>query len=113
MNHPEKGSILPSSGFIYELVLRIKLVYKLMLDKRVNFLLKLLPAFSLIYLINPIDIPLPLDDAAVIGLGFTLFVSLCPDEIVSEHMATLRNSAAVNAARMEEPEVIDGSFKDS
>ncbi len=113
MNNPEKGNILPSSGFIHELVLRIKLVYKLMLDKRINFLLKLLPAFSLLYLINPIDIPLPLDDAAVIGLGFTLFVSLCPDEIVSEHLANLRNSSAMKAAKIEDPEVIDGTFKDS
>jgi uncharacterized membrane protein YkvA (DUF1232 family) len=31
-----------------------------------------------------------LDDAAVIWLGTTLFVSLCPDEVVQEHTNALQ-----------------------
>ncbi len=90
-----RGDILrnQNSGFFNDLVLRLKLILRLLGDRRVNFLLKLIPIGALIYLVSPIDlIPgavLPfigaLDDAAVIWLGTTLFVSLCPDEVVQEH----------------------------
>jgi uncharacterized membrane protein YkvA (DUF1232 family) len=86
-----------NSGFFQDLVLRLKLILRLMGDRRINFLLKLLPVGALIYLVSPIDlIPgavLPvigaLDDAVVLWLGATLFVSLCPDDIVQEHMNAL------------------------
>jgi uncharacterized membrane protein YkvA (DUF1232 family) len=85
-------------GFFQDLILRVKLILRLMGDKRVNFLLKILPAAGLIYLLSPIDlipdIALPvigyLDDAAVIWLCNTLFVALCPDEVVQEHMNALQ-----------------------
>lgn len=90
-----KGDILKSqnSGFFNDLVLRLKLILRLLGDRRVNFLLKIIPIGALIYLVSPIDlipgavIPFigALDDAAVIWLGTTLFVALCPDEVVQEH----------------------------
>jgi uncharacterized membrane protein YkvA (DUF1232 family) len=87
-----------NSGFFQDLVLRLKLILRLMGDRRVNFLLKLLPVGALIYLVSPIDlIPgavLPvigaLDDAVVLWLGATLFVALCPDDVVQEHMNALQ-----------------------
>ncbi len=84
-----------NNGFFQDLILRLKLIWRLMGDRRVNFLLKILPVASLVYLIWPIDaISLPvigvLDDAAVIWLGSTLFVSLCPEEVVQEHLNALR-----------------------
>jgi uncharacterized membrane protein YkvA (DUF1232 family) len=86
-----------NTGFFQDLVQRIKLIGKLMGDKRVNFFLKILPVASLVYLVAPIDLApglaLPvigaLDDAAILWLGTTLFVSLCPEEIVQEHMGGL------------------------
>ena len=96
----KKGEFLrnQNSGFIQDMILRFKLILRLMGDRRVNFFLKLLPVGALIYLVSPIDIipgaVLPvigaLDDAAVIWLGATLFVSLCPDEVVQEHMQVLQ-----------------------
>jgi len=88
-----------NSGFFQDLVLRLKLILRLMGDRRVNFLLKLLPIGALIYLVSPIDLlpgaVLPvvgaLDDAAVLWLGAILFVSLCPDDVVQEHMNALQN----------------------
>ena len=85
-------------GFFQDLILRIKLILRLMGDRRVNILLKILPLGGLIYLLSPIDlipdIALPvigyLDDAAVIWLCNTLFVALCPDEVVQEHMNALQ-----------------------
>ena len=87
------------SGFFQDLVVRIKLVMRLMSDRRVNFFLKLLPIASLVYLVSPIDLApglaLPiigaLDDAAVLWIGLSLFTSLCPDEVVQEHLNALQN----------------------
>jgi len=106
-------------GFIQNLAMQGKLILRLMGDKRVNFFLKLLPIGALIYVVSPIDlIPgalLPvvgtLDDAAVIWLGISLFVNLCPEEVVQEHMDALQkvvNSRARNAPEQgETDEVID------
>jgi uncharacterized membrane protein YkvA (DUF1232 family) len=88
-----------NSGFFQDLVMRIKLVLRLMSDRRVNFFLKLLPIFSLVYLVSPVDLvpglALPiigaLDDAAVLWIGLSLFMSLCPDDVVQEHLNALQN----------------------
>jgi uncharacterized membrane protein YkvA (DUF1232 family) len=87
-----------SSGFYQDLILRIKLIIRLMGDRRVSTWLKLIPIGALIYLISPIDlipgavIPFigALDDAAVLWIGATLFVNLCPEEVVQEHMSSLQ-----------------------
>jgi uncharacterized membrane protein YkvA (DUF1232 family) len=87
-----------NSGFFQDLVLRIKLILRLIGDRRVNFLLKLLPIAAAIYVISPVDL-IPgavfpvigaLDDAVVIWLGTTLFVTLCPDDVVQEHTNVLQ-----------------------
>jgi uncharacterized membrane protein YkvA (DUF1232 family) len=87
-----------NSGFFQDIVLRLKLILRLMGDKRVNLLLKLLPVGALVYLVSPVDlipgVALPvigaLDDAAVLWLGATLFVALCPDDVVQEHTNALQ-----------------------
>jgi uncharacterized membrane protein YkvA (DUF1232 family) len=96
----KKRTILQNqnSGFFQDTILRVKLILRLMGDRRVNFLLKLLPIAAVVYLISPIDLlpgaVLPvigaLDDAAALWLGATLFVSLCPDDVVQEHMDALQ-----------------------
>lgn len=105
----ENKSIISSenSGLVQEFLRQIKLIWLLFTDKRVNFLLKTLPIMALAYLLAPFDLApgmaLPiigvLDDAAVVWIGTTLFVSLSPPEVVEEHMNALTN-------------VIDSSFKD-
>ena len=97
-------------GFIQNLTMRIKLILRLMADRRINFLLKLLPIGALIYLVSPIDlipgavIPFigALDDAAVVWLGITLFVNLCPEEVVQEHMEALQK--VINSSWRNAPE---------
>jgi uncharacterized membrane protein YkvA (DUF1232 family) len=108
MTYSNPGDLIPSSGFITELVLRIKLIWRLMMDKRVNLFLKALPVFSVIYLINPIDLPTPLDDAAIIGLGFTLFIALCPQYIVQEHLNNLRQELPKHPKKTAAPDIIEG-----
>ena len=90
LGDPSSSNIIPSGGgFFGNLTVQIKLVLRLMADRRINPLLKLLPIGSLIYLIAP-DIAFgPIDDAFVIWLGTALFVELCPQEIVREHRDSL------------------------
>ncbi len=82
----------PNSGFFWELSARIKLILRLLADRRVNPLLKLLPIASLAYLIAPDLAPGPVDDALIIWLGAYLFVELCPPEIVEEHLKKIQSS---------------------
>ncbi len=97
-----------NTGFFQDLIQRIKLIGRLLGDKRVNFFLKILPVASVIYLVSPIDfapgLALPiigaLDDAAILWLGTSLFVSLCPEEVVQEHLGALNK-------------VVDSSWRDA
>jgi len=93
----------------------LRLIVRLLKDHRVNFLLKLLPIAALIYLIIPIDfLPInPLEDVVVLWLGGTLFIELCPDEIVAEHRKALqRESNGVDITETPPHEIIDGEYKD-
>jgi uncharacterized membrane protein YkvA (DUF1232 family) len=114
-----------NSGFFQDLVLRIKLILRLIGDRRVSFLLKLLPIAAAIYVISPVDlIPgavLPvigaLDDAAVLWMGTTLFLTLCPDEVVDEHTnalnkvvtGTWRDASQEEGDRIIEAQASDGT----
>jgi uncharacterized membrane protein YkvA (DUF1232 family) len=122
----DKRKILQNAdkGFFQDLILRGKLILRLMGDKRVNFLLKILPVGGLIYLLSPIDllpdIALPvigyLDDAVVIWLCMTLFVAFCPDEVVQEHLKALQKTVSTTwrdaPEQNEADQVIDVEFHD-
>jgi len=107
-------------GFLNDLLNRLKLVLRLMGDPRVNLLLKGLPVFGLIYLLSPLDLAIgPIDDAVVIWLSLTLFVELCPPEIVQEHLAELNKvipgqwrdpSPGEPNPHPEDEEIVDGEF---
>jgi hypothetical protein len=104
----------PKGGFFQDLSLRVKLILRLIGDSRVSPLLKVIPIGAFIYLIFPDIAPGPIDDAAIIWLGTSLFVELCPPDIVEEHMAALRQSIsqeAQNTSRQEE-DIIEGQFRD-
>lgn len=115
-NRPVKA---PSSGFIGGLALRIKLIMRLMADKRVFPLLKLIPVGTLAYLVIPDLIIGPLDDAAVIGIGMTLFVELCPQYVVEEHMRALRPPSPPDSATSSQwkppmdDDVLEGDFREA
>jgi len=108
----DKFALAPSEkiGLIQELVLRIKLILRLMADRRVNVFLKLLPVAALVYLLSPVDLApgltLPvigtLDDAAVLWMGASLFVALCPEEVVQEHLAKLQKGFSVARPKEEQ-----------
>jgi uncharacterized membrane protein YkvA (DUF1232 family) len=91
--------IVPSQGGAMRgFVQRLKLIGRLMADSRVSPFVKVLPLASLGYLFLPADlIPVvpfisALDDAAILWIGSTLFVELCPDDVVKEHQQALESN---------------------
>jgi uncharacterized membrane protein YkvA (DUF1232 family) len=114
-----KLMIPPQGSVVRDFILRVKLILRLVGDKRINPWLKLIPVGGLLYLISPIDlipdIALPiigeLDDAAVLWITNYFFVELCPPEIVREHVKAL--SANINSADDEDiVEAESVEFKD-
>jgi uncharacterized membrane protein YkvA (DUF1232 family) len=94
---PGKLMVPPQGGMLRNFAARLKLISRLMGDRRVSVFLKLLPLASLAYLFWPIDaIALPivgvLDDAAILWIGSTLFVELCPPAVVKEYEAELASN---------------------
>ena len=87
-------------GFFQNLTNQIKLILRLMADRRVNPLLKLLPIGTIVYFFIPDLVIGPIDDAFIIWLGTYLFVELCPPHIVQEHRQALARE-------------IPGTWKDS
>ena len=100
---------------LQEFVKQAKLVGRLIGDRRVNGLLKLIPIASIVYLVSPIDlipgavVPLmgALDDAAVVWIGTTLFIELCPPDVVQEHRQALNMDASSDSG-----EIIDAETRD-
>jgi hypothetical protein len=120
-NNSGKGITPYKSGFLPEVSLRIKLIAKLMSDRRVSILLKAIPVASLIYFFVYPDLAIgPIDDALVIWLASYLFVDLCPDEVVEEYIARLKHvvlpgeaaPAAGQGSVATNPNVVDAEFKD-
>ena len=96
------------------LVNQLKLIFRLMGDKRVSFLAKLVPMGAFAYLIMPADLApnvvLPVigmvDDAAILWLGTYIFTELCPPEVVEEHMKALAGN--MNPKDVNNEDVVDG-----
>ena len=85
-------SITPDRNPIFHTAAhKLRLIWQLILDPRVSLFLKILPIGSLLYLFLPDLIPFVVDDAFVVGLGFYLFIALCPQDVAQEHLAAIKN----------------------
>jgi hypothetical protein len=91
MSDQPHRELVPSGtgGVFHDLALRLRLILRLMGDRRVSPFLKLLPIGAVVYLFLPDLVPGPIDDAAMIWLLAYLFVELSPAEVVAEHMREL------------------------
>lgn len=95
-------------GFISGMSRTIRLVLRLMLDRRVNFFLKLLPIGALVYMVSPLDAVIPfVDDAMVVGIGTYVFIELCPPDVVEEHRAQLAGTEGDGQPADDNGEVVD------
>ena len=108
-----------TSSFFSTIADEIRLVLRLMADRRVNPLLKLLPIGTLLYFFIPDLIIGPIDDALIMGVGIYLFIELCPPHIVEEHREALKNVVDSKLSDVDndripiyEDEIIEGEFRD-
>lgn len=100
MANKKELMIPPQGGMLRDFVLRIKLILRLLGDRRVSPWLKIIPVAGLAYLFSPFDIipdiALPiigeLDDAAILWLTNYLFIELCPPNVVQEHVKQLTSN---------------------
>jgi hypothetical protein len=90
---------------------RVRLILRLMADPRVSLLAKMLPVGALFYLLSPDILPGPVDDAFLFWLGNTMFVELCPPDVVKEHLDQIRGITA-SGWDGREGEVIDAQARD-
>ena len=114
---PGKLMVPPQGGIMRDFVKRLKLITRLMGDRRVSMFVKLLPLASLAYLIWPADaipvIPVigALDDAAILWIGSTLFVELCPPNVVKEHQTELDSNLEEDGGEIVDAESTDVNDK--
>lgn len=115
----DRNVVKSDGGFFNDILVYMKLVVRLLMDSRVNPFLKLIPIGSLVYLLNPLDIPGPIDDAAIVGMGIFLFIELCPQDVVEEHKQAIRGvisnpsaNANENASGFSEEDVIEAEYRE-
>lgn len=83
-------------GWLKDFFGQFQLAWRLLFDKRVAVVSKIIPLLTLLYVVFPFD-PIPdlvlglgqLDDVAILLIGLRLFVSLCPADLVDEHKLAL------------------------
>ncbi len=103
-----------------EILYHLKLVWNLVIDRRVNFLLKIIPFTGVVYTIFPLDfdsliIAGWIDDFGVLWFTQYLFIELCPENVVAEIRARLfgvPQSSSAGSAAQDHSEIIDAEFKD-
>ncbi|HUF38273.1 MAG TPA: hypothetical protein VMN57_07110 [Anaerolineales bacterium] len=106
-------NITPSDGGVFQNFMdRIRLILRLMVDRRVTPLIKVLPLGALLYLVVPDLAPGPLDDALILWLGSTVFLELCPVDVVAEHEDELRRTISGKWRDAEPDDVIEGDARD-
>jgi len=110
--------IPPQGGMLRDFMLRIKLILRLLGDRRVSPWLKIIPVAGLAYLFTPLgifpeDFALPvigvLDDATVLWLTNYLFIELCPPNVVQEHVKKLTSNMDIVEGQ---DDVVDAEAKD-
>ena len=99
-NETVRSNKRPSDDSFWDaLIQQVKLVWRLLKDRRIPLWTKAIPFLSLVYLFIPADF-VPdifaglgqLDDIAIIALGMKLFLELTPPNIVNEHVEVLAAS---------------------
>ncbi len=105
-------------GFVQGIADHLKLVWRLWRDQRISPLLKLLPFGSLIYLVSPLDIAIPvIDDVGVIWFFTYLFVELCPEDIVNEHRMKIKSLIGAkwknaDLTDIREEDIVDATYEE-
>jgi uncharacterized membrane protein YkvA (DUF1232 family) len=95
-----------------------RLVFRLVMDRRVSLRLKLMLAAAAVYILLPIDmvpdiVPVlgRIDDILVLVLSIALFLGMAPREVVTEHLRSGRRDGT-NSGPQSGPDqsVIEGEY---
>ena len=97
-----------------ELLRQARLAWRLFRDSRVPLLTRFIPPATIAYILSPVDL-IPdvllgvgqLDDIALLFLGVKLFIDLCPQDLVREHLRAL--GATIEEWQTEE--IVEGEFE--
>ena len=94
-----------------------RLVYRLMLDRRVPLRVKMILPAALVYLISPFDVihdivPIlgRIDDVLVLILSLAFFLGTAPREIVMEHVRGGRPEGDASSSNEKRKPVIEGEY---
>ena len=104
-------------NFLSNLMKQVRLVWLLFTDSRIGMLTKSVVPLSLLYTISPVDF-IPdvilglgqLDDLGVILLGMTLFIKLCPPDIVEQYTRLLDYGSDAHTD-LDTDETVDASYR--
>ena len=115
MANKKSGKVMvpASDGMFRPAITRFKLIMRLLGDRRVSPWLKLIPIGALVYLVSPLDLIMgipglaAMDDAAVLWFGSSLFVELCPPNVVNEHLQELTNNLDDDSGDIVDAETTD------
>ena len=114
MKDPRKFIRSEEGGIFTGIANHLKLVWRLMQDDRINPFLKLLPLGSVIYMISPLDIAVPvIDDIGVLWFFTYMFIELSPDYIVEEHKAALGSEVSGKWSEGESPDFNEEDIEDA
>lgn len=88
-----------SPSFWFQLIRPMRIAWRLFFDRRVSILPKILPLFTLAYIISPLDF-VPdvilglgqLDDLSLFLFSVYAFIAICPHDIVEEIRRDLDNN---------------------
>ena len=97
-----------------ELLRQARLAWRLFRDSRVPLLTRFIPPATIAYILSPVDL-IPdvllgigqLDDIALLFLGVKLFIDLCPQDLVREHLRAL----GANVEGWQTDEIVEGEFQ--
>jgi uncharacterized membrane protein YkvA (DUF1232 family) len=118
-SHPQKPHkpISYRTSVFVRIANYLKLFWRLLIDRRVSYLLKLIPLAALVYMISPLDWLIPvIDDLVIAWLAVYLFVELCPPEIAEQHRKAIEGvlegkwREASDEQHIEEEDIIEGEF---
>ena len=104
-------------GLFTSVLNQLRLMLKLMADRRVPTLTKLLPLGAVLYLLSPIDL-IPdmivglgqLDDLGILVLGIKSFISMAPPHVVEELQAEISGARKASNTHASE-ETVDASYR--
>jgi uncharacterized membrane protein YkvA (DUF1232 family) len=105
--------VTQQGGVIKNIMNQMKLIFRLLGDRRVSILAKVIPVSTIVYLFSPDPIMFPIigavDDVALLALGSYIFTELCPLEVVQEHLKALAGNATVDPSK---DDVVDAETTD-